>query len=103
MEEEFYSLSKDSGKTLTKPLPPFEDWIGVYSPSPSDLRDLKDISARSNLVSTGVADKDRVRREMQAVGATTTVCNDHTYAFLKNYISDDVKNAKCGHTIGVDT
>eukprot|EP00980_Cylindrotheca_fusiformis_P026233 scaffold15532_cov73-Cylindrotheca_fusiformis.AAC.1 len=38
MEEEFYSLSKDSGKTLTKPLPPFEDWIGVYSPSPSDLR-----------------------------------------------------------------
>lgn len=103
LEEEFYNTSKDTGKNLSEPLPSFEEWIGVYSPSPSDLRNMKDVAAKSKLVSTGVADKDRVRREMQAVGATTTVCNDHTYAFLKNYISDDVKNAKCGHTIGVDT
>jgi hypothetical protein len=103
MEEEFYNQSRDTGKKISQPLPSFQDWIGANSPSARDLRDMKDLAAQSALVSTGVSDKDRVRREMQAVGASTTVCNDHTYAFLKNYIAEDIKNAKCGHTIGVDT
>jgi hypothetical protein len=103
MEEEFYNQSRDTGKKISEPLPSFQDWIGANSPSPRDLRDMKDLAAQSALVSTGVSDKDRVCREMQAVGASTTVCNDHTYAFLKNYIAEDIKNAKCGHTIGVDT
>jgi hypothetical protein len=103
MQQEFYNQARDTGKKISQPLPSFQEWIGANSPSPSDLRDMKDLAAQSALVSTGVSDKDRVCREMQAVGASTTVCNDHTYAFLKNYIAEDIKNAKCGHTIGVDT
>ena len=103
MEEEFYNQSRDTGKEISHPLPSFQDWIGANGPSASELRDMKDLAAQSASVSTGVSDKDRVCREMQAVGASTTVCNDHTYAFLKNYIPEDIENANCGHTIGVDT
>lgn len=103
MEEEYYSQSKATQKKLAKPLPPFEDSIGRYGPSGQELRDLKDFAAQSTLLSTGVSDMDRVRREIQGVGATTTVCNDHTYATLRNYIAADIENAKCGHTIGVDS
>jgi hypothetical protein len=103
MEEEYYSQSKATQKKLAKPLPPFEDSIGRYGLSGQELRDLKDFAAQSTLLSTGVSDMDRVRREIQGVGATTTVCNDHTYATLRNYIAADIENAKCGHTIGVDS
>jgi hypothetical protein len=103
VEEEYYKQAADTKTVLSKRLPSFEDSIGRYSPSGQQLRDSKDTAAKSTLVSTCVSDKDRVQREIQAVGASKTVCNDHTYAFISNYISDDIENAKCGHTIGVDT
>ena len=100
VEEEYYCRAKDTGKIVEEQLPSFEDSIGYYSPGGAELRDLKNFAARSNLVSTGVSDKDRACREIQAVGCRTTVVDDHTYAVLKNYISDEIHGAKCVHTIG---
>ncbi|CAJ1917928.1 unnamed protein product [Cylindrotheca closterium] len=102
-EEEYYNQARDTGTTVTEPFPVYEDWIGQYSPSGKDLRDMKDVAAHSALISTGVSDKDRVCREIQSVGAKTTTCDDHTYAVLGNYRPEDIQNAKCAHSIGTET
>jgi hypothetical protein len=103
VEEEYYHQAITSKKKITEPLPSFENSIGRYSPSGSDLRDLKNSAAYSALVSTGVSDKDRACREIQSVGASKTISSDHTYRLLDNYIAADIENATCAHTIGVET
>jgi hypothetical protein len=85
MEEEYYKQALDTTKTIKAGLPTFEDSIGRYSPSGEQLRDMKDAAAVSNFNSTGISDKDRCCREMQAVGANMTTSSDHTFAMIKNY------------------
>jgi len=58
---------------------------------------------RSNLTCTGVSDKDRSQREIQGVGADTSISLDGTYAVLQNYGSDEIEGAKEAHCIVTNT
>ena len=103
IEEEYYKQAIDSGVQIRKRLPTFETFIGRYSHSGEQLRDAKDAAAISELLSTGVSDKSRVRREMQSVGSQKTSASDHTYEFKKNYMNGLLPKNACGHTMGTDT
>lgn len=100
---EYLSQARDTKTTVKLPPVGFKDWIGPWSPSGQDLRNLRNEAATSTLTSTGVSDKDRVRREIQSVGASKSTCNDHTFRVMSNYISKEVHGAKCAHTIGTET
>jgi hypothetical protein len=64
---------------------------------------MKGAAAVSNFISTGISDKDRVCREIQAVGANMTTPSDHTFAMIKNYNQDEIPSGTCAHTIGTNT
>ena len=100
---EFLSQARDTKTTVKLPPVGLKDWIGPWSPSGQDLRDLRNEAATSTLTSTGVSDKDRVCREIQSVGASKSTCNDHTFRVMSNYIPREVHGAKCLHTIGTET
>ena len=101
MEEEYYTQAIASGLQDCKQLPAFETFIGRYSHSGDQLRDLKDEAAVSTLLSTGVSDFDRVRREIQSVGCNKLSSSDHTWEFLKNYKEGLFpKGTTAGHSMG---
>ena len=99
MEEEYFSQAIGAGVSVTCGLPSYEYHIGRYSPSGKQLRDLKVVAAESNLVSSGVSDKNRVRREMQSIGCDKISSSDHTFEFRKNYKKGLLPKEACGHTM----
>ena len=101
-EEEYFSQAIAAGINVAKSPPSFENAIGGRSPTGYQLRELKDRAAESALVSTGLSDKDRVRREMQSVGCSKGSSSDHTFEFIKNYAKGILPEKACGHTIGQD-
>ena len=98
-EEEYYSQVIATVKTVERQFPSYEESIGKYGPSPKVLQNWKDEAMSSNLTCTGVSDKDRAQREIQGVGADTSISSDGTYAVLKNYRSDEIEGAKEAHCI----
>ena len=98
LEEEYFCQAIASGTSVLKSLPSFEDFIGRYSPTGWDLRELKNFAADSHLHSTGVSDRQRFRREIQSVGCDKNSASDHTFAFTSNY--NALPDKACGHTIG---
>jgi hypothetical protein len=77
--------SSYSGGSKAQVFPSFEDWAGQYGPSGENLRELYEVTSRSQLSDTGVSDYDRHRREIQSVVCDTSISVDHTFQALKNY------------------
>ena len=92
-----------TGKTVERQFPSYEESIEKYGPSPKVLRNWKDEAMTSNLTCAGVSDKDRSQREIQGVGADTSISSDGTYAVLQNYRSDEIEGAKEAHCIVTNT
>ena len=102
-QEEYLSQARDTNTRVVRPMPTYKEFIGPYSPSGQDIRDLLDSAMQSPLNSTGVSEKERGIREMQGVGACKTTANDHTFKMISNWIAKEIDDAKCVHTIGVET
>ena len=103
MEEEYYTQAIASGVEVTKKLPSFEQFIGRYSHSGEQLRTIKDEASTSELLFTGVSDKDQCCRELQSVGCTLTSASNHTFKLIKNYVEGLLPKTACAHTIGSNT
>ena len=102
VEESYFSQAIDAG-VAARALPVYQTYNRRYSPSGSQLRDLKDEASVSILLSTCVPDKERVRREMQSVGCSLTSSSDHTFELMKNYVKGIMDEKACAHTMGTET
>lgn len=74
--------------------PPFPKDIGVffkvYPPMGERIRETFADASTSILTLSGISDKDRHEREIQAVGCNFLIAQDHTMEVTKNYRSEEV-------------
>jgi hypothetical protein len=78
------------GKNVA-PYPPLNEWNGTYYPDGGKFRELYEKAQTTNLTRSGIPELERYTREIQGVGCSLSMAQDHTMEVVKNYKSSEVK------------
>jgi hypothetical protein len=67
------------------------EWTGQQYPDGAKFREIYDKAQQSNLTRSGIPETERYTREIQGVGCSLSMAQDHTMEVVKNYKNGDVR------------
>jgi hypothetical protein len=60
------------------PYPPLDEWTGQSYPDGGKFREIYEEAQQSTLTRTGIPEVERYTREIQGVGCSLSMAQDHT-------------------------